>query len=91
MRMTVRQLLKLFGAKRRGKEVTADIQAQLSKHGLRTEPDFADALDIDSKVTIWGTPVPSAGDEVVHIDNIAEVVTDLRDRVAALEATKRLG
>lgn len=91
MRMTVRQLLDLYGAKRRGKEVTAEIQAQLNKHGLRTEPDFADALHIDSKVTIWGTPASSTADEVVHVDNIAEIVTDLRNRVAALETTNRPG
>ena len=49
--LSVRQLLCLFGASRRGKAIVSTIRAELASLDVKTEPDFT-ALSLDSTVRV---------------------------------------
>lgn len=68
-RASVRTLLKEAGFRRRGTEVVKFVRQKLRKHGLKTNPDFADA-DMDAQVSFEAVGSaakpktgPSSGDE----------------------------
>ena len=86
MRMTVRQLLDVYGKKKVGKVIEKKIRADLERSGLRSEPDFASVSNLDQKVDILGTGHRATDEPAIHIDNIEVVVGNLRDRVVALES-----
>lgn len=87
MRMTVRQLLHVYGYKKVGKVIEKKIRAHLERSGLRSEPDFATVNSLDQKVDIVGAANRPTDEPAIHLDNIEVIVGNLRDRVVALEST----
>jgi CBS domain-containing protein len=51
-RLTVRELMKWFGARRRGSWVVPHIRRRLDQNGLETEPDFSSVYLIDTEIEI---------------------------------------
>jgi hypothetical protein len=60
-RITVRDLLRIFNAERRGLNVTQEIRAALDSQGLETDPDFESAW-IDGPIRIQLKKAGSDGD-----------------------------
>jgi hypothetical protein len=56
-RLTVRELLRRWGAQERDRDVISQIDADLANHGLLTVPDFR-AVGLDTMVSLTVTPGP---------------------------------
>src|ERR1035438_9902902 len=78
-RLTVRELLRMFKAERRGLNKVQEIRTALGSLGLVTEPDF-ESVWIDGKIriclkdasSIVSTPVATGGTETVEEDELDE-------------------
>lgn len=78
---TVRTLLTLFGAKRRGLYVVNSIQNALAEVGLKTEPDFTNVY-IDAEVRIIPAQQLNADrSELLPVENEATSAIELPDAV----------
>jgi len=64
--MTVRQLLRLFGFKRRGHYVVGLIEKELQKLGLGTEPSFKRPRGYDAMV--WFVVRPTEAESAAALD-----------------------
>ncbi|MGH8930159.1 MAG: hypothetical protein ACRDZO_05860 [Egibacteraceae bacterium] len=62
VRITIRELLAKWGAKRRGYWIVEDMQADLLERGLSTEPPFTEGW-IDSEITVVSVDAATAEDE----------------------------
>jgi CBS domain-containing protein len=69
-RLTVRDLLRRWGAQERDRDVTNQIDADLANHGLLTVPDFR-AVGLDTTVALTVTPDP---EEEPPADKAAETL-----------------
>ncbi|BAL85562.1 hypothetical protein AMIS_3420 [Actinoplanes missouriensis 431] len=72
--LTVRDLLKRWGAQERDREVINQIDADLANHGLLTVPDFR-AVGLDTTITLTVTPGP---EEALPADKAAEATATPR-------------
>lgn len=72
-RTTPRDLLELFGAKRRGVNIVAEIRSRLARHNLKTSPDFAD-VHVDEWIEY-----EIAGKQPRHVSRLEEADKRLRD------------
>lgn len=72
---SVREILRWFGAHRRGSVVVDRIQSELTAAGLRTDPDFTTTW-IDATVTFrkLGTDAPESSDAVLPPDQAGDPV-----------------
>lgn len=85
---SVRELLELFGHRRRGKNVVRRIRGALRDHGLRTWPPF-DSAHIDAKVEILPIEEPE-NEEGAETSRDAEAeYEDPVPRIAQLAAANR--
>lgn len=82
-RRSLRQLLELFGAKRRGANIVESIRSRLAKHGLKTEPDFVDAGPDDDLQIIQDGNTP------YHLRKLREADATLSRNEQAVEVTVR--
>ncbi|WP_198170434.1 restriction system modified-DNA reader domain-containing protein [Actinoplanes awajinensis] len=72
--LTVRDLLRRWGAQERDREVVTQIDADLANHGLLTVPDFR-AVGLDTVITLTVTPGP---EEPSQADKAAELTATPR-------------
>src|ERR1017187_728826 len=78
-RITVRELLRMFKAERRGLNKVHDIRTALDSLGLVTDPDF-ESVWIDGKIRIRlkdasnvaTAAIPAGGTEIVEEDELDE-------------------
>jgi CBS domain-containing protein len=82
---TVREVLRWFGAERRGYRVVRTIRRELKKRGLTTAPDFEYAY-IDGRIELVSAPAPDGAQAVADAE---AVVTDPTYRLARLESANR--
>lgn len=85
--LTVRDLLRRWGAQERDRDVISQIDADLANHGLMTVPDYR-AVGLDTMVNLAVIPGP---DEAVQAEAIPEKESRPRPTLASVAADEEDG
>jgi len=91
VRVTIRFLLAIVGATRRGTRVVAFVQDALDRHGLKAEPPFESGW-VDNEITLSLIEPPKDGNERDKKDTVVEVgltVRSLQSATAGVASIER--